>query len=116
MIGEATALLGGFLMLLAGAGVVRFRDPLARMHALTKASTLGVLLILAGSAVNLDDVNDITSVVLAGLLHLVASPPASNMVSRAIYLSGAMPTKVDTIDEGAEPLGLGSGDDNEGTS
>jgi multicomponent Na+:H+ antiporter subunit G len=106
VIGQVVALVGAGLVLLAAVGVLRFGDPLARMHALAKASTLGVLLILAGSAVNLDDANDITSVVLAGLLHLVASPPASNMVSRAIYLSGAMPSSAGTIDEGAEPLGL----------
>jgi multicomponent Na+:H+ antiporter subunit G len=101
LIGEALGLLGSILILLAGVGVVRFRDPLARMHALTKASTLGILLVLAGAVINLVDLNDITSVVLAGLLHLLASPPASNMVSRAVYLAGGMPTAPGTIDEGA---------------
>ena len=56
------------------------------MHALAKASTLGLLLILAGVAVNLRDLNDITSVALAAVVHLLASPPASSMVSRAAYL------------------------------
>jgi multisubunit Na+/H+ antiporter MnhG subunit len=58
---------------------------------------LGVLLILAGVAVNLRDLNDLTSVVLAGVLHLLASPPASNMVSRAAYLTQGLPP--DAIDE-----------------
>jgi hypothetical protein len=47
---------------------------------------------LTGAAVNLRDVNDITSVVLAGLLHLLASPPASTMVSRAAYLAEGLPS------------------------
>lgn len=98
MIGEALALLGAILVLLAAVGVVRFGDALARLHALAKASTLGVLLILAGVAVNLRDLNDITSVALAGLLHLLASPPASNMVSRATYLTEGLPPG--TMDEG----------------
>jgi len=106
MIGEVLALAGSALVLLAALGVVRFGDPLARMHALAKASTLGVLLILAGAAVNLNDANDITSVVLAGLLHLLTSPPASNMVSRATYLARGIPQGDELIDEGAEPLGL----------
>jgi multicomponent Na+:H+ antiporter subunit G len=88
MIGEPLALVGATLVLLSAIGVVRFRDPLARLHALAKASTLGVLLLIAGAAANLRDLNDLTSVVLAGLFHLLASPPASNMVSRAVYLSG----------------------------
>jgi multicomponent Na+:H+ antiporter subunit G len=88
---------GATLVLLSAIGVVRFPDVLARLHALAKASTLGVLLILAGVAVNLRDLNDLTSVVLAGVLHLLASPPASNMVSRAAYLTQGLPP--DAIDE-----------------
>ena len=84
----------------------RFGDPLARMHALAKASTLGILLILTGAAINLADANDVTSMVLAGLLHVLSSPPTSNMVSRAVYLASGMPHEAETIDEGAEPLRL----------
>ena len=87
MLGELLALGGAAFMLLAGVGVVRFGDALARMHALSKASTMGVFLLLGGAAVSLRDANDITSVVLAGLLHLLTSPPASNLLSRATYLS-----------------------------
>lgn len=87
MIGEALALAGSVLVLLAAVGIIRFRDPLARMHALAKASTLGLLLILAGAAVNLPNVNDLTSVILAAVLHVLTSPPTSNMVSRAVYLA-----------------------------
>ena len=91
MIGELLALFGAFLVLLAAVGVIRLGDVLARLHALAKASTLGVLLLLTGAAVNLRDLNDLTSVVLAGILHLLASPPASNMMSRAVYLVEGLP-------------------------
>ena len=97
MIGEALALLGAVLVLLSAIGVVRFDDVLARLHALAKASTLGILLLLLGAAVNLRDLNDLTSVVLAAVLHLFASPPASNMISRAAYLTSGFPGAV--IDE-----------------
>jgi multicomponent Na+:H+ antiporter subunit G len=99
VIGELLALVGATLMLLSAIGVVRFTDVLARLHALSKASTLGVLLILTGVAVNLRDLNDLTSVVLAGVLHLLAAPPASNMVSRAAYLAQGIPG--DAVDERA---------------
>jgi multicomponent Na+:H+ antiporter subunit G len=99
VIGELLALVGATLVLLAAIGVVRFTDVLARLHALAKASTLGVLLIFTGAAVNLRDFNALTSVVLAGVLHLLASPPASNMVSRAAYLAEGLPR--DAIDERA---------------
>lgn len=87
MIGEVLALVGALLVLVSAIGVVRFTDIFARLHALAKASTLGILLILLGAAVNLRNLNDLTSVVLAAVLHLLASPPASNMLSRATYIS-----------------------------
>jgi multicomponent Na+:H+ antiporter subunit G len=104
MIGELLALLGSILVLLAAVGVLRFQDPLARMHALAKASTLGVLLLFAGATINLTDVNDTTSVALAAVLHVLTSPPASNMLSRATYLAYGMPSLSGAIDEGSVRL------------
>lgn len=101
MIGEVIALIGALFVLLSAVGIVRFPDVLARLHALAKASTLGILLLLAGAAVNLTDLNDITSVALAAVLHLLASPQASNMVSRAAYLSEGLPE--DAVDEHRDP-------------
>lgn len=101
MIGEALALFGAVLVLLSAIGVLRLEDVLARLHALAKASTLGLLLLLAGAAVNLRDLNDLTSVVLAGILHLLASPPASNMISRAAYLVEGVSDSA--LDERASP-------------
>jgi multicomponent Na+:H+ antiporter subunit G len=91
MIGELLALVGAALILLSAVGVVRFADVLARLHALAKASTLAILLILLGVAVNLRNLNDLTTVMLAAVVHLLASPPASNMVSRAAYLAEGLP-------------------------
>jgi len=105
MIGELLALVGAVLILLSAVGVVRFDDVFARMHALAKASTLGILLILVGAAINLRNLNDLTSVMLAAVVHLLASPPASNMVSRATYLTEGLPEGA--IDEHAELSGGG---------
>jgi multicomponent Na+:H+ antiporter subunit G len=89
MVGEALVLAGSLLILLASVGGLRFPDALARMHALAKGSSLGLLLVLGGTALNLPTANDVTSAVLAAILHVLASPPASNMVSRAAYLVSA---------------------------
>lgn len=103
MIGELLALVGSILILVSATGVVRYTDVFARLHALAKASTLALLLLLAGAAVNLNDADDITSVVLAGLLHLLVSPPASNMLSRATYLVVPLPEGV--LDEHCDRVG-----------
>lgn len=91
MIGDLAGLLGAALVLVSAVGVNRMGDTLGRLHALAKASTLGILLILGGVVVNLHEVNDVTSVVLAAVLHLLASPPGSNMLSRAAYLAEGLP-------------------------
>ena len=49
MIGEAMMLVGALLTLLAAVGVSRFPDALSRMHALTKASTVGFGLVAIGA-------------------------------------------------------------------
>jgi multicomponent Na+:H+ antiporter subunit G len=102
VIGELITLGGSLLILLSAVGVIRFRDVLARMHALAKGSTLGILLVLLGAAIGLHDANDITSLLLAGVLQVLASPPASNMLSRATYLAENIPSQVDVVDEGAD--------------
>jgi len=100
MIGKLVLLVGSVLVLLAAIGVFRFDDVLTRMHALAKASTLGVVLVLCGAAISLHEPNDITSLVLAAVLQVLASPPASNMLSRATYLAKDIPQRIDVIDEG----------------
>ena len=55
---------------------------------------------------NLHTVNDIPPPVLAGILHVLASPLGSKMVSRATYLVAGLQPRDDTIDEGLEPLGF----------
>lgn len=108
MIGELVMLGGALLVLLAAIGVVRFDDVLARMHALAKGSTLGVVLLLTGAAISLHDPNDITSLVLAAVLQVLASPPASNLLSRATYLADTSLLRLDVVDEG-DVTGSGDG-------
>ncbi|MGD9703828.1 MAG: monovalent cation/H(+) antiporter subunit G [Acidimicrobiia bacterium] len=85
MIGRMLLLGGAILTLLAAVGMVRFDDVYKRMHALTKASTAGSLLLLLGAAISLSHPNDVTSLVLAAVLQVITSPVAANMVSRATY-------------------------------
>lgn len=102
MIGEGLVLVGATFTLLAAIGTVRFDDVFARMHALSKASTLGLLLVLLGGVVSLRSANDITNLVLAGLLHLVTSPVGTNLISRATYYAEGIAHGIDTVDELAD--------------
>jgi multicomponent Na+:H+ antiporter subunit G len=101
-VGEVLVLAACALTLLSGIGVVRFSDVFIRMHALSKASTLGLLLALLGAALVLRHPNDVTSLLLAGLLHLVTSPIGTNLLARTTYLAEGIAQGVDTTDELAE--------------
>lgn len=95
MIGQIVALVGALLVLVAGIGVVRFDDPMSRLHTLTKASTLGVVLVLLGAALFLDRPNDWTSLLLAAVLQLATSPVSASLISRSTYLATGEPSPED---------------------
>ena len=80
------AVMGALLMLLAGVGVVRFRDVYARMHAATKPQTFGLLLILTGSAIRLgSDHSDVGMLVLAAMFALITAPVVAHRIGRLVY-------------------------------
>lgn len=102
--GEVLVLVGALLTLLAAIGVVRFGDVFARMHALSKATTAGVLLALVGAAITLPSFNDATSMIFAAALQLITNPVSTVMLARATYVADGIPVEVDTIDELAPDL------------
>ena len=78
----------GFLCV-ATIGVLRFVDPFQRMHASTKAGTLGAGLVLVGVAI---DMATLEALLVAGatfLFLLATLPVAGHMLGRASYISGA---------------------------
>lgn len=110
MIGQTLALVGAVLTLLAAIGVLRFRDVLSRMHALTKASTLGFVLLATGAAAELRTANDITSALLAAAIQILTLPVAANLIARSTYLAAGIPHRVDAVDELADARRAEGGD------
>jgi multicomponent Na+:H+ antiporter subunit G len=88
MIGEAFVLAGALLTALSALGVVRLAPVLARMHALTKASTGGMVLALVGGMLALRTANAVTSLTLALLLQIFTFPVGANLVAHAVYRRG----------------------------
>ena len=93
---------GALLSLAAGVGLLRFPDLLSRMHAATKPQVLGLLLILAGTALRLQNTIDITTLILVGVFQLATAPVAAHMVGRAVYRSRQVRTDLLVVDELAE--------------
>jgi len=98
VIGELLTLIGAVLVLLAAVGVARFPDVLSRMQSLTKASTVGVVLVAAGSVFVLPTWNDDTSAIAAALLQLLTLPISASLLARATYRARGIERRVD-VDE-----------------
>ncbi len=77
---------GTFLMLVAAVGLIRFPDLYTRMHAVTKAGTLGVGLMLLSAAVAFGDVSVTTRALVALLFVFLTAPVSAHMIGRAGYL------------------------------
>ncbi len=80
--------LGAFLSLAAGIGIVRFPNLLARMHAATKPQVLGLVFVLMGLELRLRSGAVLLVLVLVLLFQLLTSPVAAHMVGRAGYRTG----------------------------
>jgi multicomponent Na+:H+ antiporter subunit G len=91
------ALMGATFTLLAGIGVLRFPDTLSRMHAATKATTLGFLLIVAGAVVQLSGGS--TKLGFAVGLVFLTAPVAAHLVGRSTYRAGGIGLRLDEVDE-----------------
>jgi len=95
---------GVAFVLLAGIGLQRFPDVFARMHAATKAATLGLLLVLAGTALQLRSPGDVAKLVLVAGLMFVTAPVGAHMVGRAAYRAGNELSPDTSVDELADKL------------
>ena len=78
-------------MVVAALGVLRMPDLYTRMHAATKAGTLGAGLLLVGAAFVLGDPWVTVRAVLTVAFLALTVPVASHLVARAAYRTGRAP-------------------------
>lgn len=78
----------GFAFLFAASlGLLRFQDPLQRMHAATKAGTMGAGLTVGGTALASGDGLTWLIAALTILFLILTVPVAGHLLGRAIYFS-----------------------------
>ena len=75
---------GAFFFLAGTAGLLRFPDPLSRLHALTKADNLGLGLVVLGLLPHADGWLGALKLVGVWLLALLASAVAAQLIARAV--------------------------------
>ncbi len=93
---------GSLFCLIAAIGMIRLPDTLTRMHAATKAGTLGAGLILAGVAVWFSDTGTVLRALLTLIFLYLTAPVAAHLIGRAAYRSGIelfSRTWVDQLDD-----------------
>jgi multicomponent Na+:H+ antiporter subunit G len=79
---------GAGFCLIAAIGVVRFPDLYVRMHAATKAGTLGAGLVFIAVAVAAGELGTTIRALAAILFLLLTAPIGAHLLARAAYASG----------------------------
>ncbi|MBK5570121.1 monovalent cation/H(+) antiporter subunit G [Ensifer sp. SSB1] len=95
----ALLIIGALFSLLAAIGIVRFPDLYTRMHAASKAGTIGSgLLLLAAGVHSLDPAILIRA--LAGFFFFVLTAPISaHLLAKAAHQAGYKLTKLSVVDQ-----------------
>ena len=93
------AALGVFLQLIAGLGVLRMPDLLTRMHASSKAATLGAALILLAVGIRFGEPAILVRTALIILFLFLTAPVAAHMIGRAGYRGSRPVADENVIDE-----------------
>ena len=81
----ALLFLGAFMMFLTGLGIYRMPDVFTRMHAATKASSLGVALLLLAAILVFRDPMVLTKSLVTILFIFLTAPVAAHLLGRAAY-------------------------------
>lgn len=95
----ACIVVGVFFMFVASLGVFRLSDFYLRVHAPTKAATLGLAFLLAALALHLPEKTVATKALLALLFIGATAPVGGHILARAAYRNGVPPTPGTEPDE-----------------
>lgn len=99
VLGTAMMVLGVLLVLIAGIGILRMPDLYTRMSASTKASTLGLGLILLGTAVTFGSFGIASRAVATIVFVMLTAPVSAHLMGRAAYTNGVKPWEGTRLDE-----------------
>ena len=111
----ACLLAGGFFLFVAGLGILRLPDVLIRMHASTKAGTLGVGLVFSAAALYFRNTAETAIAVLTIIFLLVTAPVAAHAIARAAYRMNVPLSDRTHLDEWKGKYGRAKADPNNET-
>jgi multicomponent Na+:H+ antiporter subunit G len=92
-------LAGAILALIAAIGLHRFDGVFPRLHAATKPATLGLALVLAGSAILAPATGDAAKLIAVIALQFVTAPVGAHLLGRATYHLARPESQIDELAE-----------------
>lgn len=90
---------GAIFVLLAAVGLWRLPDIYSRMHAASKAGTLGSGLMLIALAVHAGDTSTTSRAIAGVVFFLLTAPISAHLLAKAAYAVGYRLTDQTVIDE-----------------
>lgn len=100
--GYILAFMGSGSLIISGLGIVRMPDIYTRIHAGTKASTLGILMIIASAACFEPAWS--FKLLLLGAFILITNPLSSSALALASYKQGVKHLETSGVDELADKI------------
>ncbi len=100
--------IGASFSLVASIGLIRLKDVYMRMHAASKAGTLGSGVMLLALAVHASDLAVVTRAIAGVVFFLLTAPISAHLLAKAAYTAGYRPcadTKEDALAEVVRPKG-----------
>lgn len=99
LLAAVSLLLGAFLSLAAGVGLLRFPDALSRLHAATKPQILGLIFVVAAVALMSRSWSTLLALAPILVFQMLTAPISAHMVGRAGYRTGNFNAEILHVDE-----------------
>ncbi|MBZ8133105.1 monovalent cation/H(+) antiporter subunit G [Afifella sp. IM 167] len=96
--------IGSLFAIVAAVGLLRFPDLYTRMHAASKAGTLGSGLMLIALALEAPHLDIFTRAIAGVVFFLLTTPVSAHLLARAAYLAGVKPCSTTTPDDYSHAL------------
>ncbi len=90
---------GSLFILVAALGIVKLHDVYMRMHAITKASSLSIVLLVIAMIIYRPSLDSIVGGILLVLFTIATAPIASHMIARVAHKLGVPLSKGAVVDE-----------------
>jgi multicomponent Na+:H+ antiporter subunit G len=92
-------IVAALLTLAAAIGLLRFPDPLSRLHAATKPQILGLILVVIAIGLSERSATVLLMLIPVVVLQLLTAPISAHMVGRAGYRNGNIDADSLIVDE-----------------